>query len=90
MTWSEIFYEEENVYKYCQYSYGPIVEKKGMEDMEYICEILKNKNNPYNFHQYVMILKNIEPLGDMNKFEKFLKNKKIDFKNHIWQKPLLN
>ena len=90
MTWSEILYEEEDKYKYCQYSYGPIVKENGFEDIEYICEIPKTQKNQYNFLQLTLILKNLKPVGNMEKFEKFLKERNVVYKNHIWQKPLLD
>lgn len=89
MTWSETLYEEEDKYKYCQYSYGPIVEKSGFEDVEYICEIPKNQELTYTFQQFDMYLKNITPRGNMDKFENFLKEKNIKYKTHIWQKPII-
>ena len=90
MTWSETLYEENDVYKYCQYSFGPIVEKNGFEDIEYICEITKDQENIPSFSQLTLYLNNIEPKGNMEKFEKYLKSKDINFKTNIWQKPLLD
>jgi hypothetical protein len=89
MTWSETLYEENDVYTYCQYSFGPIVEKSGFEDIEYICEIPKNQEKIPSFYQLELYLKNIEPKGNMDKFEKYLKSKNIKYKTHIWQKPLI-
>ena len=90
MTWSETLYEEEDKYTYCQHSYGEIVEKEGFEEIEYICEIAKDQELPYTFKHFEMYLKNIEPRGNMDKFENFLKEKNIHYKTHIWQKPLLD
>ena len=89
MTWFETLYEEEDLIKYCQFSYGPIVEKSGFEDVEYICEITKDQELPYSFQQFEIYLKNITPRGNMDKFEKFLKEKNIKYKTHIWQKPII-
>jgi hypothetical protein len=90
MTWSETLYEEKDKFTYCQHSYGEIVEKEGFEDIEYICEISKDQELPYIFQHFEMFLKNIEPKGNMDKFENFLKEKNIEYKTHIWQKPLLD
>ena len=56
---------------------GEIVEMKGFEDIEYLCEISKDQELPYTFQHFEMFLKNIEPRGDMDKFENFLKEKNI-------------
>lgn len=87
MTWSETLYEEEDKFTYCQYSYGEIVEQNGFEDIEYICEITKDQEQPYSFRHFELYLKNIEPRGNMEKFEKFLTDKGVKYKTHIWQKP---
>ncbi len=89
MTWSETLYEEKDKFTYCQHSYGEIVEMKGFEDIEYICEISKDQELPYTFQHFEMFLKNIEPRGDMDKFENFLKEKNIKYKTHICQKPII-
>ena len=89
MTWSETLCEEKDKFTYCQHSYGEIVEIKGFEDIEYICEISKDQELPYNFQHFEMFLKNIKPRGDMDKFENFLKEKNIKYKTHIWQKPII-
>ena len=90
MTWSETLYEEDDKFKYCQYSYGPIVEENGFEDIEYICEIPKNQISIPSFTQLKLFLTNIEPRGNMEKFEKYLKSKNINYHTHIWQKPLID
>ena len=89
MNWSEILYEEKDKFTYCQYSDGKIVEENGFEEIEYICEISKDQELPFNFNHFELYLKNVEPRGNMDKFEKFLKEKNIKYKTHIWQKPIL-
>lgn len=90
MTWSETLYEEKDKFTFCQYSYGKIVDEAGFDDIEYICEISKEKIIPFNFLQFELFLKNTEPRGNMENFEFFLKKNNIEYKTHIWQKPKLN
>ena len=90
MNWSETLYEEEDKFTYCQYSDGKIVEKEGFEEIEYICEIPKGEGLPYSFRHFEMFLNNIEPKGNMDIFESFLKSKNIKYKTHIWQKPKID
>lgn len=89
MNWTEALYEEIDKFQFCIYSHGEYIEMSGFEDMEIIIEIPKFETISVNFNQLKLFLINVNPYDRITKFENFLKKRKINYKTHIWQKPLI-